>query len=64
MWSAVEALEEHAELTRKVAGRMFLTGRERAAADLRARAVAAEARAGTLRAVLGSSEPQPESDAA
>ena len=31
MWSAVEALEEHAELTRKVAGRMVATGRERAA---------------------------------
>jgi two-component system chemotaxis response regulator CheB len=64
MWSAVEALEEHAELLLKVAGRVQAAGRDRAADLLQRRAQSAVARAETLRVVLGSSDLHPEPEAA
>jgi two-component system, chemotaxis family, protein-glutamate methylesterase/glutaminase len=63
MWSAVEALEEHAELIRKVAVRMDRSGRDHAGALLRRRADRSDERADVLRGVLeaaGHPEPQPE----
>jgi hypothetical protein len=66
MWTAVEALEEHAEVIGKVAGRMEDTGRVSAAAVLRRRAERSNERADVLRAVLdATSHPQqPEPEAA
>jgi two-component system chemotaxis response regulator CheB len=66
MWSAVEALEEHAEVIVKVAGRMEDTGRPAAASLLRRRAERSNERADVLRAVLeAASHPgQPEPEAA
>jgi two-component system chemotaxis response regulator CheB len=64
MWSAVEALEEHADVIAKVAGRMEDTGRPSAAAVLRRRAERSNERADVLRAVLEvashPAEPEPE----
>jgi two-component system chemotaxis response regulator CheB len=59
MWSAIEALEEHAELLRKVAARMADGGRERAAEMLRGRADASEQRADLLRGVRAAADVQP-----
>jgi two-component system, chemotaxis family, protein-glutamate methylesterase/glutaminase len=56
MWSAIEALEEHAELIRKVAGRMADSGRDHAAAMLRRRADDTDRRAERLRSVVGAAE--------
>jgi two-component system chemotaxis response regulator CheB len=59
MWSAVETLEEHAELTRRVATRMADSGRESAAAMLRGRADTADHRAEVLRGVLAAADAEP-----
>jgi len=61
----VEALEEHAEVIGKVAGRMEDMGRSAAAALLRRRAERSNERADVLRAVLeAASHPEPEPEAA
>jgi two-component system, chemotaxis family, protein-glutamate methylesterase/glutaminase len=56
LWGAVEALEEHAELLRKVASRISATGRDKTVAGLIARAETATARAEVLRGVLAAAE--------
>jgi two-component system, chemotaxis family, protein-glutamate methylesterase/glutaminase len=56
MWIAVESLEEHAELIRKVAGRMSGAGREHAAAMLRRRATRTDERAEVLRSALAAGD--------
>jgi len=65
MWSAVEALEEHAELIRKVAVRLDEAGSTHVAGVLRKRAERSDERADVLRAVLAAaSQPEPEPEAA
>jgi len=65
MWSAVEALEEHAELIRKVAARLDEAGSAHVAGVLRKRAERSDERADVLRAVLAAaSQPEPEPEAA